>query len=335
MKKSRQYCPKCAGKIELFQIEGRLRDRCSQCDTIFYDNPLPVVSAVVVNQKREVLLVLRKKEPREGMWGLPSGFAEVHETIEEAALRELEEETSIIGKVVRLLDTKSHYNDFYGDLIWVSFEVKWMTGEMAPGDDAIDVQFFPIFDLPELAFSTNYRAIHRFLNRYRDLWSMQDSFRRLEGGSRQPKGKMPSDSLFEIINRDSQIITENWVADVISNATTIHYSTQPREEVYEKAHIVISQFGQWIIHPGERMEDIWTYFQTIGAERRDEGYKLSEVISALSLIRKHIFAHVFSQGGVWEKPIEMYRSMEFASRVNLFFDKATYHITHGYEGDNQ
>jgi hypothetical protein len=45
----------------------------------------------------------------------------------------------------------------------------------------------------------------------------------------------------------------------------------------------------------------------------------------------NIFACGLEQGGVWEKPIEMYRAMEFMSRVNLFFDKAAYHIARGYE----
>ncbi len=331
MKEPRVYCPKCSSKISNILLEGRQRDHCTNCRTTFYDNPLPVASSVVVNDKREILLVLRKNEPRAGMWGLPSGFAETHETVEEAALRELKEEAGITGRVVRLLDTKSHYNDFYGDLIWVTFEVKHLTGEPIAGDDAAEVKFFPLSNLPEIAFSPNYRAIHRYINRHRDLWSMQDSFHRLEGGSRQPKGEMPSDSLFQIISKDADTITENWIADVQSRSSTSHYATKPHDEVYQKAHIVISQFGKWMIHPEQKMDDIWEYFNKIGGERKNEKYRLSEVISALSLTRKHIFAHVFAQGGIWEKPLEMYRSMEFVSRVNLFFDRATYYITKGFE----
>ncbi|MBC8214036.1 MAG: NUDIX hydrolase [Candidatus Marinimicrobia bacterium] len=329
--KKRKYCSVCSREIENRKIDDRIRDYCSKCDIVHYDNPLPVASSVIVNTKREILLVLRKNEPKKGMWGLPSGFAEIDETIEEASLRELNEEAGITGEVLRLLDTRSHYNDFYGDLIWVTFEVNWISGDILPGDDAIDAKFFSLFDLPDLAFKANQLAVEKYINRYKDLWKMQDSFKRLEGGRRPTKGNLPSDSLFDIINRDSQIITDNWVAEVMSHPTTEHYSTQPKEEVYDKAHIVISQFGKWMIHPDQNMDEIWEYFKEIGNERREDGYKLSEVISALSLTRKHIFAHVFAQGGVWVRPIEMYRSMEFTSRVNLFFDKATYHISKGYE----
>ena len=329
--RKRNYCSVCSAKIENRRIDERLRNYCSKCDIIYYDNPLPVASTVIVNPKREILLVLRKNEPKKGMWGLPSGFAEVNETIEEASLRELKEETGISGIVLRLLDTRSHFNEFYGDLIWVTYEVNWTGGEITLGDDALDAKFFSLFDLPKLAFTANKLAVEKYMNRYKDLWKIQDSFNRIERGRRSVKGNLPSDSLFEIINKDSEIITENWVVEVMSHPTTKHYSNQPKQEVYEKAHIVLSQFGNWMIHPEQKMSEIWEYFEEIGNERREEGYKLSEVISALSLTRKHIFAHVFAQGGVWIRPMEMYRSMEFSTRVNLFFDRATYYITKGFE----
>ncbi len=65
---------------------------CPACETFFYENPLPVVSAILESD-RHVALVKRKNEPCKGEWCLPSGFAESGESIEDAALRELEEET--------------------------------------------------------------------------------------------------------------------------------------------------------------------------------------------------------------------------------------------------
>jgi hypothetical protein len=76
---------------------------------------------------------------------------------------------------------------------------------------------------------------------------------------------------------------------------------------------------------------VWDYYKSVGYDRRKEGFLLSEVISALSLSRKHIFAHVLGQDGIWRKPMEIYLTLEFMSRVNLFFDKAVYHISRGFE----
>ena len=119
MRINRKYCPKCGSKITRKKIEDRLRDYCKDCQTVFYDNPLPVVSAVVPNKYREILLVLRDREPYAGKWCLPSGFVELNETVEKGVIRELKEETGISGKVLRLTDTYSRYNSIYGDLIWV------------------------------------------------------------------------------------------------------------------------------------------------------------------------------------------------------------------------
>ena len=88
---------------------------------------LPVASTIVVNDKREVLLVKRKKDPYRGMWCLPIGFAESGEEVREAALRELEEEAGITGEIVRLIDVDTIDNYFYGSLAIVTYEVK-MTG---------------------------------------------------------------------------------------------------------------------------------------------------------------------------------------------------------------
>ena len=76
----RKYCPNCKSEITRKKLENRLRDYCSSCDKIFYDNPLPVVSAVVPNKKREILLVLRDRDPYSGQWCLPSGFVELNES---------------------------------------------------------------------------------------------------------------------------------------------------------------------------------------------------------------------------------------------------------------
>ena len=142
-KPKRIYCANCGAKITHKKIDGRQREYCTNCDTIFYDNPLPVVSAIVPNKNREILLVLRDREPYAGRWCLPSGFVELNESIQKAVLRELKEETGINGKVLRLVDTLSRYNDAYGDLIWVTFEVLKISGKLTPADDARDAKYFP------------------------------------------------------------------------------------------------------------------------------------------------------------------------------------------------
>ncbi len=326
----RNYCLRCGATIVSKRVDGVNREYCPTCDTVFYDNPLPVVSSVVVNKKREVLLVLRDREPQESQWCLPSGFVEMNESIEEAVLRELHEETGLTGKVIRLLDTVSYRNEFYGDLIWISFEVQRTGGKVVAGDDARDARYLPITKLLDLAFPPNEAAIRRYRDYYQELWKMQDSFESL-GNEPKLDTSIPSHALYKIITRDAHIITENWIADVVQNPTTTSYADFEHDDIYPRAYKVVSQFGQWMLTPTGAMSTIWDYYRGVGRKRYEEGFKLSEVLSAMSLTRKHIFTHVLPRGGGWNKKFAMYSAMEFMWRVNLFFDKAAYYITLGYE----
>jgi 8-oxo-dGTP diphosphatase len=71
------------------------------------NNPIPVVD-VIIQQDSEVLFVKRKKEPFKGYLGLPGGFVNIGETIEEAARREVKEETSLD---IELTDILGVYSD--------------------------------------------------------------------------------------------------------------------------------------------------------------------------------------------------------------------------------
>ncbi len=156
-----RHCAACGSLLEERKIEGRRRALCVKCGAIAYENPLPVAAAVVRNERGEVLLVRRARHPMKGMWCLPCGFAEKEEQIEGAALRELEEETRLRGRVVRLLDAVTARNYFYGNLVMITFEVGSVTGTPAPGDDAAEVRFFPLERIPPLAFPCQEQAIQR------------------------------------------------------------------------------------------------------------------------------------------------------------------------------
>ena len=184
MNKKRIYCPQCSGRISEKPEGDRPRDYCESCDLFFYDNPLPVASTIITSD-RTVLLVKRKNKPHKGKWCLPSGFAESGESIESAALRELEEETGVKGRIIDFVSADSIYSMFYGDLLFLTFEAEHIAGEIAAGDDAIDVKFFPLDKLPELAFKSNIKAIEIFILGKQEYWAIIDSFSRSITGKAQ------------------------------------------------------------------------------------------------------------------------------------------------------
>ncbi|MCD4664135.1 MAG: NUDIX hydrolase [Bacteroidales bacterium] len=126
--------------------------------TYEYPRPMVTVDAVVfrVNDGlHEVLLIRRKNYPFEGMWALPGGFVDMDETVEEAVARELEEETGLSNVELKQLHTFSAIGrDPRGRNISVNFYciIEMENSKVKAGDDAGDARWFPLDNLPKLAF---------------------------------------------------------------------------------------------------------------------------------------------------------------------------------------
>jgi 8-oxo-dGTP diphosphatase len=106
------------------------------------DSPLPVsaVGAVVWKDER-VLLIRRGHAPRKGSWSLPGGRQRWGETVEEAVIREIAEET---GTAIRILDVAAVVDLIHRDangavehhFTVVDVVAEWVSGEAVAGDDA-------------------------------------------------------------------------------------------------------------------------------------------------------------------------------------------------------
>lgn len=123
-----------------------------------YERPSVTVDVVIfslVGEDLQVLLIKRKNPPFAGMWAIPGGFVRMEESLEEAALRELAEETGVTDVYIEQLYT-------FGDpdrdprtrVITVAYFalVPYDAIQHRPGTDAAETSWFSVFDLPELAF---------------------------------------------------------------------------------------------------------------------------------------------------------------------------------------
>ncbi len=122
-----------------------------------YEYPRPSVSAdvVVVDlEKRSLLLIQRKKDPFAGCWALPGGFMDMDESAADAAIRELEEETGLVVSSVQQIGSYSAVDrDPRGRVVTVAFYTTASeSDEFAAADDAEDAKWFPVDELPDLAF---------------------------------------------------------------------------------------------------------------------------------------------------------------------------------------
>jgi len=122
--------------------------------TYKYPRPAVTVDTILISKQNSVLLIQRSDEPFKGKWALPGGFIELDESLETACHRELEEETGL--KVKQLTQFKAYGTvdrDPRGRTISVIF-YSFQDEEAIPmaGDDAANAQWFPLSQLPELAF---------------------------------------------------------------------------------------------------------------------------------------------------------------------------------------
>ena len=330
--KTKLFCSICANRLDKAILDGKERQLCRKCGEVFYENPLPAAAIMLLNHNREVLLVKREREPAKGMWCLPIGFAETGESIENAALRELKEETGVEGKIIQLITASSEYNDLYGDILVVIFEVEKTGGEEKAGDDAIDCKYFPVTDLPELAFGSQVKAIRKYIDLKKDLWKMRDSFNVFIKGKIHDKtvfpGDLLSDELVHIVRSNSKKIIGLWLADLFSSSTTNSYYILNKKDLSKNANFIINQLGKWL--EGTKGENKFRlFYQELGLKRHMEGIPLEDLISSLSLLKKRIwmFVYVF---GVWDKMIDIYRMFELGERLVYFFDKAAFYVVAGY-----
>lgn len=127
-------------------------------------SPRITVDGLIVKDK-SILLVERKYPPFEGKWALPGGFVEYKETVEDAVIRELFEETALKTKIDYLLGVYSKPDrDPRGHTITIAYKLNIVNGDLKSGDDAKDAKFFDFDMLPELAFD-HADIISDYLNR--------------------------------------------------------------------------------------------------------------------------------------------------------------------------
>ena len=122
-----------------------------------YPRPAVTVDIVIVTRakKPRVLLIRRKHPPFEGMWATPGGFIDMDESLDDAARRELFEETGVrIKKLVQLHTFGDPQRDPRGRNIAVAYLALVNLDDLQPraGDDAAEVGWFSLARPPKLAF---------------------------------------------------------------------------------------------------------------------------------------------------------------------------------------
>ncbi len=163
-----KFCPQCGTRSKTI---GKVPFRCSECGFANFFGPVAAVGALVVNDKNQLLLVRRARDPAKGRWGLPGGFVDRFETIEDAIVREVHEETSLQLSTKTLL--MSHPNGYrYGGIVVAVIDIFFVC--QARQSDAIRLQKNELSEFRwverdsslfnEMAFESNRIAIDQWID---------------------------------------------------------------------------------------------------------------------------------------------------------------------------
>jgi 8-oxo-dGTP diphosphatase len=119
-----------------------------------HNNPIPMVD-IIIEKNGHIVLVKRGLDPYKGKLAIPGGYVEYGETVEDAAVREAREETSLKIRLDHILGVYSDPNrDPRGHRISITFIAKPIEGKLKAGSDAMDVNWYNLskIDTRNMAF---------------------------------------------------------------------------------------------------------------------------------------------------------------------------------------
>jgi NAD+ diphosphatase len=146
-----RYCPHCGKELQPKLIVDRERLACTSCDFVFWNNPTPVAASIVLHEGK-VVLVRPKYHPK-GRWALIAGYVEKGESAEEAALREIGEETHLKARIERLIGTYPVQRRD-SNLLYIAFLAKTDGGVFNAGEEIAEISAFDSAEAVDMLIGT-------------------------------------------------------------------------------------------------------------------------------------------------------------------------------------
>ena len=155
-----KYCPLCGKGLTKNTVNGKGLVCCmsNNCGYVFWDNPLPVVAAIV--EMDGTVVLARNKEWPEKVFGLVTGFLEKGETPETAVKREVKEELGLDSEIVELVGV---YSFFERNQLIIAYQLS-AAGEIKLGDELAEIKSIPVDKLKPWPFGTGH-AVRDWLER--------------------------------------------------------------------------------------------------------------------------------------------------------------------------
>lgn len=141
---------------------------------------------------------------------------------------------------------------------------------------------------------------------------------------------MPSKGRFvTLIEEHADELTKKWMEVVRTHPDMPTYRNYDEGRLYERAFSVYSQLGKWLSEETTK-DDIKDIYYTLGKQRREEGFKLSELLLALIITRRVLWLKI-PRGDLLETASDLHDGMHTSNNTILFFDRAMFFAARGYE----
>jgi hypothetical protein len=131
-----------------------------------------------------------------------------------------------------------------------------------------------------------------------------------------------------LVEEHADEICDRWMEAILHSPTTPSYGRPDLTELQAAAHTTLSHFCAWLLEEDRDTEAEAFYFE-IGRRRATQGFRLWEVVSAVTLLRREVWTFA-RERQVLDSTMDVYGVMELSRRLVLFFDKALFHAARGY-----
>lgn len=138
-----KFCPKCGSKR--FAMNNEKSKKCLDCGFVYYFNSCAATVAFILNEKNELLVCRRAKEPAKGTLDLTGGFIDMYETGEQGIAREVMEETGlevIAARYLFSLPNIYEYSGFRVHTLDLFFTCEVKTTQRLKAQDDVAASFF-------------------------------------------------------------------------------------------------------------------------------------------------------------------------------------------------
>jgi ADP-ribose pyrophosphatase YjhB (NUDIX family) len=144
-----RYCSQCGHALGQREVGGKLRPACPSCGAVVFEDPKLAV-AVLLERDGGMLMGRRSRHSASpGKWSFPAGFVDRGERVEDAAVREVGEETGLEVRLDALLGLYSATGEAVVLAVYVGTVVG---GTLRAADDLTELAHFPFAEPPEPAF---------------------------------------------------------------------------------------------------------------------------------------------------------------------------------------